>query len=212
LKVRKLQELKARKLPNSTYSSLNAEVESAINQFLSQSFEAEAELKAQFERKKIDVKTVDINWDRVKDLDTLYISKHFDLAEWWASEGRKKHALLSCAVPAILSLPASNGHQERTFSTCTHFNDDLRQRLSAEKFEQSILLAANKENTSIKIPTEEEAQAIIEEAIIKVTSKESNATIVASVLESLELDGLDDETFHDVAISLAEPRELFSNK
>jgi hypothetical protein len=143
---------------------------------------------------------------------TLYISKHFDLAKWWASEGNKKHVLLLCAVPAILSLPASNGHQECTFSTCTHFNDNLRQRLSAEKFEQLILLAANKENTSIKIPTEKEAQAIIEEAIIKVTSKESNATIVASVLESLELNGLDDETFHDVAISLAEHRELFSNK
>jgi hypothetical protein len=134
------------------------------------------------------------------------------LAEWWASEGSKKHVLLSYAVPAILSLPASNGHQERTFSTCTHFNDNLRQRLSAEKFEQSILLAANKENISIKIPTEEEAKTIIEEAIIKVTSNESNATKVASVLESLELDGLDDETFHDVAISLAEPRKLFLTK
>jgi hypothetical protein len=189
---------------------LSDEVESArINQFLSQPFEAEAELKAQIDRKKIDTKTLNIDWDRVNDLDTLYISKHFDLAEWWASEGNEKHVLLSYAVPAILSLPASNGHQERTFSTCTHFNDNLRQRLSAEKFEQSILLAANKENTRIKIPTEEEAKAIIEEAIIKVTSNESNATKVASVLESLELDGLDDETFHDVAISHIEPRKLF---
>jgi hypothetical protein len=62
------------------------------------------------------------------------------------------------------------------------------------------------------MPNVKRAKTIIEEAIIKVTSNESNATKVASVLESLELDGLDDETFHDVAISLAEPRKLFLTK
>lgn len=149
-----------------------------------------------------------IDWKQVDDLDTLYISKYFDLAEWWASDGKKKHVLLSYAVPAILSLPASNGHQERTFSTCTHFNDDLRVRLSDEKFEQSVLLAVNKENTTIKIPTEKDAQAIVKEAIIKATSNESNENVVASALESFGLDGLEDESFHDVAISLAEPRRL----
>jgi hypothetical protein len=103
--------------------------------------------------------------------------------------------LISIAVPSILSLPASNGHQERTFSTCTHFNDKLCQRL--RRFEMSVIIAANKSMTSIKVPTETEAKAIIAEAVKKV-----EASAVIDVCEEQETNG------HDTNVGKQEESEM----
>jgi hypothetical protein len=117
----------------------------------------------------------------------------------------------SCRIRHLSCRKTSNGHQECTFSTpCTHFNDNLCQNLKPEKFEQTVLLlAANKENACVKILTEEEAKAIVEEDVNKVKSSEVDKDAAASLLESLKLDGLEDGIYHNVAISLAEPHQLF---
>jgi hypothetical protein len=73
---------------------------------------------------------------KVPGFDILYISKHFDdVAEWWTNEGKKIHPLLAIAIAIaitpILSLPASNRHQERTTFNVCHFNlKDVRFEMS----------------------------------------------------------------------------------
>jgi hypothetical protein len=213
LKARALQGVKAMKLKKSS-SSLEEEVSGAIDKYLSQGFNPVEELKAQLKRKGKDWKKEDIDWDKVEDsLEILYTSKHFDVAEWWANEGKKIHPLLAIAIAPILSLPASNGHQERTFSTCQHFNDELRQRLKVERFEMSVLLAVNKEYAGIKIPTEEEAIAFVADVIsgIEEEMESGDKDERERILELEGLDGLENETFqedqHETSANIT-PRRL----
>ena len=56
--------------------------------------------------------------------------------------------------------------QERTFSTCTWFDDALRQRLKEGRFEMAVLLAVN--NAFLEdgsIPSEEEMKKIVEKVV-----------------------------------------------
>ena len=128
-------------------------------------FDAEEELKDQLKRMGKDHKSID--WERVKKNDTLYISSHFDSREWWVKVGRKVHPLVFLVVPAIIALPASNGFQERTFSTCTFFDDPLRQSLKDARFEMAVLLAVNEELLSGEVPSEDEAKKIVEKVVAK---------------------------------------------
>jgi hypothetical protein len=196
LKAIRERGMRARKA-NQASSSFDTQVEQAIEQFVTAKFDPELEIKTQQKRKGLDWKELDIDWSRIKQNDTLYISKYFDLAEWWKSIGKHNHMLISIAVPSILSLPASNGHQDRTFSTCTHFNDKLRQRLRDDRFEMSVLIAANKSMTSIKVPTETEAKAIIAEAVKKV-----EASAVIDVCEEQETNE------HDTNVGEQEESEI----
>lgn len=202
LKARISQSLQATRLQRSS-SSLEEEVSRAIERYISQPFVPEQELKAQLKRKGKDWKKESIDWKKVDvagvDFDVLYISKHFDVAEWWANEGKKLHPLIVLAVPPILSLPASNGHQERTFSVCQHFNNELRQRLKDERFEMSVLLAVNKEYASLKIPTKEEAVAIIADVISGIQEEVDgvNEDERDRIIESQGLGGLEHEVFQE---------------
>jgi hypothetical protein len=209
-----LQSVQAMRLQKSS-ASLEEEVSRAIDKFISQPFDPEQELKAQLKRKGKDWKKEGIDWNKVKvpGFDILYISKHFDVAEWWANEGKKIHPLLAIAIAPILSLPASNGHQERTFSVCQHFNNELRQSLKDERFEMSVLLAVNKEYAGIKIPTEEEAVAIVADVISGIEEEmgsvdgDEHDNILES--QSQGLDKLEHEAFQeDQHETLITPRKL----
>jgi hypothetical protein len=210
------QSLQATRLQRSS-SSLEEEVSRAIERYISQPFVPEQELKAQLKRKGKDWKKESIDWKKVDvagvDFDVLYISKQFDVAEWWANEGKKLHPLLAIAIAPILSLPASNGHQERTFSVCQHFNNELRQSLKDERFEMSVLLAVNKEYAGIKIPTEEEAVAIVADVISGIEEEmgsvdgDEHDNILES--QSQGLDKLEHEAFQeDQHETLITPRKL----
>ena len=59
-------------------------------------------------------------------------------------------------------MPASNAFVERIFSACTWFDDPLRQRLKPAHFVMSVLLAVNEAMLIETVPTDEEAQAIVE--------------------------------------------------
>lgn len=138
----------------------------AVEKYLSQSFVASDQLKAQYEyeRMKKDPKTVD--WNRVNDNETLYISSLFDLREWWLNVGFQQHREIYFVVPSIIAVPGSNAFQERVFSACTFFDDVLRQRLSDMRFEMSVLIAVNEnllnETESV---TEERADEIVQHII-----------------------------------------------
>lgn len=107
-----------------------------------------------------------IDWDKVKSNDLLYISSVFDSLEWWKEEGNSVYYHIFVAILGILGLPSTNAHQERTFSTCTWFDDALRQRLKEGRFEMAVLLAVN--NAFLEdgsMPSDEEMKAIVEKVV-----------------------------------------------
>ena len=107
-----------------------------------------------------------IDWDRVESKDLLYISSIFDSLEWWKEEGKILYYEIFVAILGILGLPSTNAHQERTFSTCTWFDDALRQSLKEGRFEMAVLLAVN--NAFLEdgsIPSEEEMKKIVEKVV-----------------------------------------------
>ena len=70
-------------------------------------------------------------------------SSVFGLSEWWDVVGRTAHAMVFLIVPQYISIPPSNGYQERVFSACTYFDRNIQQRLKDEKYELKVLLAVN---------------------------------------------------------------------
>ena len=113
----------------------------AVDTWFDQDFNPEKELKAQ--RKRMKKLCDDIDWNRVNRKEALYISSVFNLCEWWKSVGRNTFRLVFLTVPSLLSVPSANDYQERVFSTCTWFDDPLRQRMKYERYEMAVLLAVN---------------------------------------------------------------------
>lgn len=189
-------------------NSLLDHIEGQVEAFFDQQFDPLQELKNQYKRMGKDWKKANIEESRItKDFDTLYTSHLFDLAEWWRNVGKKTFNFIAIAVPSIMAMPASNAHQERTFSICTHFNDELRNRLRDDRFEQSILIAVNKRMSSIEIPTEEEAAAIIADTVTMI--EKENADDFETVLESFGIEDIATSSFQgDASADLATPRRL----
>lgn len=170
-KLARMRKNKARKqLAKKSSTSSDASVveelaEQAVKEFGDSYFDPETELKDQLKRMG---KSEDgIDWERVQNNDTLYISSIFDSLEWWKAVGRNKYPLVHRVVLAILPLPASNAFLERIFSTCTRFDDPLRNALRAKRFEIAVLLAVNEAllDDSGAVPTDDEAQNIVDKVI-----------------------------------------------
>ena len=145
-------------------SSLSARIHAAVEKFFSQTFDPEDILREQYARMNKDCSTV--NWEKVKENETLYISSLFDSIEWWEFN-RKEHWLVFLVVPSVLACPSSNGLQERIFSACTWFDNPLRQRLHNKRFEMSVILAVNESLLKCKVPSDDEAKQIVERVIAK---------------------------------------------
>ena len=84
-----------------------------------------------------------IDWRAVHRGDSLYLSKIFDVAKWWATRGRLQFPLVALVAPRVLARPSSNAYQERIFSSCTYFDAKLRNRLGPQRFEMAVLLTVN---------------------------------------------------------------------
>ena len=125
----------------------------------------------------------DIDFNKVKANKTLCISSKFDLREWWL-HSRSNHSIVYVAVPTLVSLPNSNAFQERTFSTCTYFDDPLRQRLKRERFEMAVLLAVNEALLKTEVPSEADAKQIVS----KVLATFEKSPLVLDATEMLGLD------------------------
>ena len=78
---------------------------------------------------------------------------------------QKTSACYSRVALVILALPPTNAYQERIFSTCTYFDDPLRQSLKFSRFEMSVLLAVNQAFLRNRIPSFEEVKSIVERVI-----------------------------------------------
>jgi hAT family C-terminal dimerisation region len=127
------------------------------------------------------------------------IVKHFDIFQWWESIGKSSFPLIYPVAIRILSLPDSNGNQERTFSAATWMDGKLRKRQTDMSFEMKVLLYKNQGflEEHKKYVTEENRKAAAERT--KALLKSSTAGMKDSDIDD-ELDGWmdafenDDET------------------
>lgn len=73
------------------------------------------------------------------------IAKHFDVFKWWESIGKSQFPWIYLVACRILSLPDSNGDQERTFSAATWMDGKLSTRQSDLTFGMKVLLYKNQD-------------------------------------------------------------------
>ena len=71
------------------------------------------------------------------------IARHFNLIEWWNGQGKNQFPLMYPVAMCILSLPDSNGHQERTFSAATWMDGKLNAMQKDMTFQMKVLLYKN---------------------------------------------------------------------
>ena len=77
------------------------------------------------------------NWMAIADL--------FDPMKWWTDMGRHRFPLIYWVAIVHMSLPDSNGHQERTFSAA-QWMDDLRRTTQHDAtFEMKVIIYKNQE-------------------------------------------------------------------
>lgn len=73
------------------------------------------------------------------------IAKYFDLAGWWEGTGKMQFPLIYPIACCILSLPDSNGHQERTFSAATWMDGSLNSMQHDLTFQMKVLCYKNQD-------------------------------------------------------------------
>lgn len=155
-----------------TASSLRSEAKEAVRAFFEQVFDPKSALQKQ--RKRMGKGCKDIDWTKVNANNILYISSKFDLLEWWMNDddGKHRHKEVFWVVPPIIALPSHNGFQERIFSTCTWFDDPLRQSLGHARFEMAVLLAVNTNLIQCEVPSEEKVREIVKKVVQKFKDNE----------------------------------------
>jgi hAT family C-terminal dimerisation region len=67
------------------------------------------------------------------------IVEHFGIFKWWETIGKKSFPLIYPVAIRILSLPDSNGNQERTFSAATWMDGKLNSRQNDMTFQMKVL-------------------------------------------------------------------------
>jgi hypothetical protein len=65
------------------------------------------------------------------------------LAEWWKETGKTRFPMIYPVAMCILSLPDSNGHQERTFSAATWMDGKLNSMQKDLTFQMKVLMYKN---------------------------------------------------------------------
>jgi hypothetical protein len=117
-------------------------VKREVESFFSQTIDWPEQLKTQGVAPKI-IKAIGGNasmWQVNYEL----IAANFDVFEWWHREGRQKYKMIFVVACTILTLPESNGRQERTFSACTWMDTDLGTNQAAVTLEMKALLYENR--------------------------------------------------------------------
>jgi hAT family C-terminal dimerisation region len=119
----------------------------------------------------------------IKEWDTVV--EHFDIFKWWESIGKSSFPLIYPVAIRILSMPDSNGHQERTFSAATWMDGKLNARQNEFTFEMKVLLYKN------QAFLEEFKQEVLEESK-RAAAARTKALLAASVNGVKDSD-IDDE-------------------
>ena len=83
-----------------------------------------------------------IDYKKIKENDVIYISKFFDVLEWWKIK-ESMYPELAVGACIVLGKPTHNAFQERVFSRGTYTDTKLRKQLKEESFEMSVLNSVN---------------------------------------------------------------------
>jgi hypothetical protein len=83
-----------------------------------------------------------IDYKKIQENDVVYISKFFDVLEWWKIK-ESTYPELAVGACIVLGKPTHNAFQERVFSRGTYTDTKLRKQLKEESFEMSVLNSVN---------------------------------------------------------------------
>ena len=111
-------------------SSIPQDLASKVTEiFFEKDFDPQIQLKKKC--KRMEKSSARIDQDRVKKNETFHVSSMFDSVEYQLNCGVQDNIfkLVFLVVPFTLSVSSSNSFQERTFFTCTWFDDSLRRSL-----------------------------------------------------------------------------------
>jgi hypothetical protein len=127
------------------------------------------------------------------------IAEHFDIFLWWETVGKNSFPLTYPVALRILSLPDSNGNQERTFSAATWMDGKLGNRQNNMTFQMKVLLYKNKafleEHKKDVKEENRKAAAVRTKALLKSSMANMKGSDIDDELEGLmDTFGYDDET------------------
>jgi hypothetical protein len=118
-------------------------VSECIDEYFDQKFQVHVVLNSQTNHRVINAaatigNTPDYWLDNME-----FIRKNLDLAEWWKETGKTRFPMIYPVAMCILSLPDSNGHQERTFSAATWMDGKLNSMQKDLTFQMKVLMYKN---------------------------------------------------------------------
>ena len=127
------------------------------------------------------------------------IIEHFDIFQWWNSIGKNSFPLIYPIALRILSLPDSNGNQERTFSAATWMDGKLNSRQNDTTFQMKVLLYKNQafleEHKKDVLEENRKAAVVRTKAFLKSSTKDIEDSDIDDELEGLmDAFGYDDDT------------------
>jgi hAT family C-terminal dimerisation region len=127
------------------------------------------------------------------------IVEHFDIFHWWESIGKTSFPFIYPVAIRILSLPDSNGNQERTFSAATWMDGKLNTRQNDMTFQMKVLLYKNQgfleEHKKDVLEENRKAAAARTKALLKTTVSDMQDSDIDDELEGwMDAFGYDDET------------------
>ena len=127
------------------------------------------------------------------------IVEHFDIFNWWETTGKNSFPLIYPVAIRILSLPDSNGNQERTFSAATWMDGKLSTRQNDMTFQMKVLLYKNQafleEHKKDVLEENRKAAAARTKALLKSSTANMLDSDIDDELEGwMDAFGYDDET------------------
>jgi hAT family C-terminal dimerisation region len=154
--------------------SVNTEEDSVskcIDDFFSQKFQVHQVISGQRSKVADAAKKVGSNRDQWLNNVEL-IASLFDVMEWWRNTGMTQYPLIYPVAMCILSLPDSNGHQERTFSAATWMDGNLVTMQKEVTFQIKVLLYKNEKfldryENKMKKRSKEDAEKRTKELLAK---------------------------------------------
>jgi hAT family C-terminal dimerisation region len=153
-------------------------VQSQVHSFFNQQFDPRSGMPLETHNL---VGATKLDW--VKQWET--IMEHFDIFKWWNSIGRNSFPLIYPVAIRILSLPDSNGNQERTFSAATWMDGKLNARQNDMTFQMKVLLYKNQDFL------EEYEKEVLEEN--KSAAAERTKSLMKSSLSAVKDSEINDE-------------------
>ena len=138
--IEKLERMRRKKQKSADKHSKSTDpAVKCVEEFFGQHFNAKQAIAKQQDRPGSWIGNTPAEW--IENIEAF--AKHFDPIDWWEEVGRQRFPLMYPVAMRALSLPDSNGDQERTFSCGTWMDGKLSTRQSDATFEQKVLIKKN---------------------------------------------------------------------